>query len=388
MSLRRASRLDALPPYLFMEIDRKKRAALAAGKDVIDLGVADPDQPTPGFIVERMQRAVADPKNHRYPFDEGVPQFRQEAAAWFARRFGVELDWKTELITLIGSKEGLAHLPLGVVNPGDYVLVPQPGYPVYLSAAIFAGGTPFIMDLTEENNWLPDLDRIPPDVCRRASLMYINYPNNPTGAVAPMTFFERAVAFARQHEILIAHDAAYSEIYYDRPPASILQVPGARDVAVEFHSLSKTFNMTGWRLGFVVGNADAIAALAKVKSNVDSGQFNAVQWAGAEAYRGIDHPDVRVMLDIYRERRDILVDGLARLDLRVRRPQASFYVWAACPPEYDSMSFASRLLDELHIVVIPGIGFGRAGEGYFRAALTLDTGRIREAVQRLATLRL
>lgn len=387
MAFRRAERLDQLPPYLFLEIDRRKRAALAAGRDVIDLGVADPDKPTPSFIIRRMQEAVADPRNHRYPFDEGVPEFRQEAAQWFRRRFGATVDPKTELITLIGSKEGIGHLPIGVVNPGDYVLVPQPGYPVYFSATVFAGGTPYIMELREDREWLPDLDAIPSEVRKRASLMYLNYPNNPTAAVAPPEFFEKAVAFARENDIVIAQDMAYSEVYYGKPPMSILQVPGAKDVAVEFHSLSKTFNMTGWRLAFVVGSAEVVAALAKVKSNVDSGQFNAVQWAGVEAYRNVDHVEVRAMQDVYRERRDILVEGLRKIGIRVRSPDATFYVWASCPEGLDSMSFAARLLEEVSVVVIPGIGFGRCAEGYFRAALTMDTDRIREAVRRLAALR-
>ena len=387
MVFQRAERLNALPPYLFLEIDRKKRAAIAAGKDVIDLGVADPDRPTPSFIIQRMQEAVADPKNHRYPFDEGVPEFREQAAAWFAARFGVRVDPKTELITLIGSKEGIGHLPIGVVNPGDYVLVPQPGYPVYLSATIFAGGVPYIMDLTEERDFLPDLEAVPTDVRRRASLMYLNYPNNPTAAVATRAFFEQAVAFARKHDILIAQDAAYSEIFFETKPPSILEIPGAKEVAVEFHSLSKTFNMTGWRLGFVAGNADAVAALARVKSNLDSGQFNAIQWAGVEALRNADHPDVQAMRDLYRLRRDILVEGLQRIGLRVRKPQASFYVWAACPDGYDSMGFVNKLLDEYSVVTIPGVGFGKAGEGYFRAALTMDTDRIREAVRRIEKAR-
>jgi len=386
MAFQRADRLNALPPYLFLEIDRKKRAALAAGVDVIDLGVGDPDKPTPGFVVEAMQRAVADPANHRYPFDTGVPEFRRQTAAWFAQRFGVELDWQTELITIIGSKEGLGHLPLAVLNPGDCALVPQPGYPVYSAATLFAGGMPFIMDLREERNWLPDLDAVPADIRRKARLMYLNYPNNPTAAVAPREFFEKAVAFARENDILIAQDAAYSELYYGRRPMSILQIPGAKDVAIEFHSLSKTFNMTGWRLGFAVGNADALAALAKVKSNLDSGQFNAIQWAGVEAYRGIDRIEIRAMQDLYAERRDILVAGLQKIGCRVRRPEATFYVWGACPNGYDSMTFAAKVLEEAAVVLIPGAGFGKAGEGYFRAALTTDADRIREAVARLAKL--
>lgn len=387
MAFKRSDRLDALPPYLFLEIDHKRRAAVAAGKDVVDLGLGDPDKPTPNFIVKAMQQAVTDPANHRYPFDTGVPEFRRKTAEWFASRFGVQLDSQKELITIIGSKEGLGHLPLAILNPGDCALVPQPGYPVYQAATIIAGGTPFIMDLTEERSWLPDLDAIPPDICRKARLMYLNYPNNPTAAVAPPEFFEKVVAFAKKHDILIAQDAAYSELYYGQRPISILQIPGAKDVAIEFHSLSKTFNMTGWRLGFVVGNADALAALAKVKSNMDSGQFNAIQQAGVEAFRGIDHVEVRAMQDLYRERRDALVEGLQKIGCRVRTPEATFYVWAACPKGYDSMTFATKVLEEASVVLIPGLGFGKAGEGYFRAALTTDVDRIREAVARLAKLK-
>jgi LL-diaminopimelate aminotransferase len=388
MSFVRAQRLDALPPYLFIEIDRKRREAVAAGKDVINLGVGDPDRPTPNFIIKKMQQACAEPKNHRYPFDEGVPEFRQEAAAWFKRRFGVGLDWQTETVTLIGSKEGIGHFPVAAVNPGDYVLVPQPGYPVYQSATILAGGIPFIMDLKEENGWLPDLDAIPPDVRKRAAFMFLNYPNNPTAAVAPRSFFEKAVAFAKANNIFIAQDAAYSEVYFGERPMSILEVPGAKDVAIEFHSLSKTFNMTGWRLAFAAGNPDAIAALAKVKANMDSGQFNAIQWAGLEAIHNIDHVEIKALLDIYRDRRDVLCGALQGIGIRVRKPDATFYVWAKCPDGFDSMSFAERLLDEVAVVVIPGGGFGKAGEGYFRCSLTIDTARIREAADRIAKVKL
>jgi len=386
MAFRKAERLEALPPYLFVQIDRKKREAIAAGKDVIDLGVGDPDRPTPKFIVERMARAIEDPSNHRYPFDQGVPAFRQQAAEWLASRYNVELDPQTELITTIGSKEAIGHLPLAVVNPGDYVLVPQPGYPVYQAATIFAGGVPYHMELREANEWLVDLDAIPQDVRRRAVLMFLNYPNNPTAAVAPLEFYERVVAFAREHDILVAQDAAYNEVFFEQRPPSILQVPGAKEVAVEFHSLSKTFNMTGWRLGFVAGHPEAIRALAAVKANLDSGQFNAIQWAGAEALAHGDHVEVRAQQDIYRERRDILVEGLQQAGFRVRKPSATFYVWAACPDGWDSMRLANRLLEEASVVVIPGVGFGRAGEGYFRAGLTLETDRIAQAVERIRRL--
>jgi len=387
MPVQKADRLKALPPYLFVEIDRKKRQALAEGKDVINLGIGDPDQPTPSFIIEAMQRAVPDPANHRYPLDEGIPEFRAAAAEWLQHRFEVDLDPDKEILTLIGSKEGLAHLPLAVINPGDVVLVPQPAYPVYQAASIFAGATVHHMPLREETGWLVDLDAIPPEVLSKTKLMYLNYPNNPTAAVAPLSFFERAVALAKQHDFLIAQDAAYSELYFDDRPASILQVPGAKDVAVEFHSLSKTFNMTGWRLGFAAGNGEAIANLAQVKSNVDSGQFNAIQWAGLEALHKADHPAVKAMLDLYRERRDALVEGLQAAGIKVRKPAATFYVWAACPDGYDSLQWATTVLEQAAVVVIPGVGFGRAGEGYFRCALTVDTDRIREACQRIAGIK-
>ena len=378
-----SKRLQALPPYLFVEIDRKRREAVAAGKDVINLGIGDPDRPTPKFIVEKMAAAIEDPRNHRYPFDVGVPEFRRQAAASLDRKYGVAIDPDRELIALIGSKEGLGHLPLAVVNPGDAVLVPQPGYPVYAAAATFAGGVPYTLPLSEQSGWLPDLDAVPADVRGRASLMYLNYPNNPTAAVATQAFFERAVAFARKYDIVIAQDAAYADLFFDQPPLSILSVEGAKDVAIEFHSLSKTFNMTGWRIAFAAGNADVISALARVKSNMDSGQFNAIQAAGVEALTHPDHVQVRAMTDVYRERRDALVTGLQAAGIRVTKPTATFYVWAPCPGGLDSMTFASRVLEEASVVLIPGVGFGEAGEGYFRAALTIDVERINEAVERL-----
>jgi LL-diaminopimelate aminotransferase len=383
----RSERLKALPPYLFVEIDRAKRAALAAGRDVINLGVGDPDKPTFEFIIDAMRKAVGDPANHRYPFDEGVPQFRAACAAFMAKRYGVELDPKSEIITSIGSKDAIAHLPLAVVNPGQAVLVPQPGYPVYNSASIFAAAQPVYMPLTIDRGFLPDLDAIDAATAERARLIYVNYPNNPTAAVADLAWYEKLVAWAKAHQVIIASDAAYNETYYDRRPPSILQVPGAKDVAIEFHSLSKTFNMTGWRLGWVAGNADVIGALAAVKGNVDSGQFNAVQWAGVAALAGYDRPEVLAQRKLYLERRDALYSGLAKLGFQVRAPEATFYVWARCPAGVDSMAFAKRCLAEADVVFIPGVGFGAPGEGYFRAALTVETPRIAQALERLAKLK-
>jgi LL-diaminopimelate aminotransferase len=387
MARKSSDRLKALPPYLFVEIDRAKREAIAGGRDVINFGVGDPDRPTFDFIIEAMRRAVGDPANHRYPFDEGVPEFRAAAAAFMSARYGVELDPKTEIITSIGAKEGIAHLPLAVVNPGEAVLVPRPGYPVYNSAAIFAGAEPAYVALTAENGWLPDLDAIEEAAAAKARMIYVNYPNNPTSAVAELAWYEKLIAWARRHDIIVAADAAYSEVYYESPPPSVLQVGGAKDVAVEFHSLSKTFNMTGWRIGWVAGNAEIVGALAAVKGNVDSGQFNAIQWAGVAALQGYDRDEVRRQREIYRERRDALCNGLAKLGYGFSRPAATFYVWGRCPEGVDSMTFAKRCLSEADVVFIPGVGFGPPGEGYFRAALTIEAERITEAVGRLAKLR-
>ena len=386
MTWEKSKRLRALPPYLFVEIDRAKRAALAAGRDVINFGVGDPDKPTFEFIIEAMRQAVADPANHRYPFDEGVPRFRQACADFMKTRYGLDLDPKAEIITSIGSKEVIAHIPLAVVNPGEVVLVPRPGYPVYNSATLFAGAKPVYLPLKERNGWLPDLTKIPASYLKRARLIYVNYPNNPTAAVATLEWYAQLVAWAKEHNILIAADGAYNEMYYESPPPSVLQVPGAKDVAVEFHSLSKTFNMTGWRIGWVAGNADVISALASLKGNMDSGQFNAIQWAGVAALEGINRPEVLDQRRVYQARRDALCDGFKRLGFRARRSPATFYVWTPCPKGVDSMTFAKRCLAEADVVFIPGVGFGPAGEGYFRAALTVETDRIGQALERLAKL--
>ncbi len=392
MTTWRANRLDELPPYLFVETDRRKREAIAAGREVIDFGVGDPDQPTHGFIVEAMTKALRTPSNHRYPLGIGSLAFRQAVADFFRRRFGVALDPQTEIIALIGSKEGLGHLPTAVVNPGDTVLIPDPGYPVYTGATIFAGGKCHYMALREDNGWLPVLEDIQPQVRRDAKLMFINYPNNPTAAYATLPFFEKAVAFAREHRILIASDAAYSEVFFDadRPPPSILQVPGAKDVAIEFHSLSKTFNMTGWRVGFAVGNPEALAALAKVKNNIDSGVFGAVQEAAIAALQSSANPAVLAQIGpngLYARRRDILVGGLRKAGWSVASPQATFYVWARCPGSLDSMTVAQRILADADVVAIPGIGFGVGGEGYVRFALTVDEPRTAKAVERISRLK-
>ena len=378
-----SERLAKLPPYLFAEIDKAKRQAKAKGRDIVDLGIGDPDLPTPGHIIKALHRASLEPDNHHYALDSGMPQLRQAIAKWYKKRFKVELDPDTEVLTLIGSKEGIAHIPLAFINPGDYVLVPDPCYPPYKNGTVFAGGMPYLMPLLAENDFLPDLDRIDPTVSNKAKMMFINYPNNPTGAVADEEFYKKTLDFAHRNNILICSDAAYSEVCYDKyRPVSILQVVGARDRAIEFHSLSKTYNMTGWRIGWACGNKKAIQGLAKVKSNIDSGIFQAVQLAGIAALEGPQEPVVRAN-KTYKERRDALVNGLNSLGWKVSKPKATFYVWAKVFPGYNSASLAKALLEKADIIVTPGNGFGRYGEGYIRMALTVPRDRIKTAVQRI-----
>lgn len=384
-----AQRIKELPPYLFAEIDRMRREAVAKGVDLIDLGVGDPDLPTPDGIVQRAQAAVADPGNHRYPSYEGMASFREAAASFMGKRFGVELDPGTEIISLIGSKEGIAHLPLAYIDPGDLALIPSPGYPVYSTATLFAGGQSYFMPLLKENRFLPNLEAVPQAVRNKAKLIFINYPNNPTAAVADVAFFAQAVNFAQRYGLILCHDAAYSEVYYDDEarPASLLAIPGAKEVAVEFHSLSKTYNMTGWRLSFVCGNRDVVAALGKIKTNIDSGVFQAIQEAGAYALTA-DQSPVERMRQVYRERRDILIAGLKKAGLEVDPPAATFYLWAAVPKGYTSATFTAHLLTTAGIVSTPGNGFGQAGEGYVRFSLTVATDRVKEAAERIKNLTL
>ena len=384
--MQRAKRLDLIPPYLFGEIARLKSEAIAAGRDLIDLGIGDPDQPTPPAVIDKLCEAAQNPETHRY--DEspvGEPQFLEACARWFEKRFGVTLDPKTELLLLIGSKEGLAHLCWGYVDPGDVTLVPDPAYTVPKVNTLLAGGTPHLMPLTAANRWLPDLSAVPAEVARRAKILFLNYPNNPTGAVATPEFFADAVRFAREYDLLICQDCAYSEVGYDgyRAP-SILQTPGARDVAIETHSLSKTLNMTGWRIGFAAGNPDAIATLNRIKSNIDSKQFPAIGRAAGWALLNVDNDPT---LELYRRRRDILVGGLNALGWKLEMPKAAFYVWIPVPPGYTSMSFAKALLEQAGVLAIPGVGYGDNGEGYIRMSLTLSGDkngeRLQEAVDRI-----
>ncbi len=380
---RYADRIKTLPPYLFAAIDEMKQKALAQGMDIINLGIGDPDLPTPRPIVERLQKAAEDPAHHQYPSYDGMPAFRRAVADWYRRRFGVTLDPQSEVLALIGSKEGIGHVPLAFVNPGDIVLVPSPGYPVYPVAASFAGGTPHVMPLLKRNGFLPDLDAIPKDVASRAKLMFLNSPNNPTSAVMSKDYFSRVAAFAREHQIVVCHDAAYSEIFYDgRRPASYLEADDAREVGIEFHSLSKTFNMTGWRIGFAVGNRAVVAGLGKVKSNLDSGIFQAVQEAGITALE-LDEQLTEGLRKTYQERRDVLVPELQKMGLDVDVPAAAFYVWVATPKGYTSTSLTAHLLEKAGIVTTPGNGFGEPGEGYIRMTITTPKERLTEAVERI-----
>ncbi|MBI3087543.1 MAG: LL-diaminopimelate aminotransferase [Candidatus Omnitrophica bacterium] len=378
-----AERLKALPPYLFAEIDRAKRQLEQAGVDVIDLGVGDPDLPTPAPVVKKLQETAEDPANHRYSFTEGLATLRRAIADWYQRRFNVTLDPDTEVLPLLGSKEGIAHLPLALVNPGEYVLVPDPCYPPYRSGTMLAGAQAASMPLTAENQFLPDFGGISQRVARQAALMFLNYPNNPTAAVATEACFQEAIQLAKDYQIIVAHDAAYSELAYDGcRPISFLQLPEAKEVGVEFHSVSKTYNMTGWRVGWVCGNARVIAALAQLKTHLDSGIFQPLQWAAIEALQG-DQSGLQEALAIYQRRRDLLVEALNAAGWQVDKPKASIYVWAPVPGGESSMAFATRVLEQAHVVITPGRGFGEAGEGFVRMSLTVPTARLEAAAARL-----
>lgn len=379
-----AQRVKNLPPYLFARIDEMKQNALAEGVDLIDLSIGDPDIPTPEHIVQSLQRAVEDPAHHRYPSSSGMLSFRKAAADWMERRFGVKLDPAKEVVSVIGSKEAVGHLPLAFVDPGDVVLVPTPGYPVYAIGTLFAGGESHFMPLLEENGYLPVLGDIPEDILTRARIMWLNYPNNPTSARATKEFFADAIALARKYDFIIAHDSAYSELYFDgEKPISFLEVEGARDVGIEIHSLSKTYNMTGWRIGFAVGNRDVIGALANIKSNLDSGVFEAVQEAAITAFE-TEESVLEKLRKTYEARRDALYDGLVDAGLSVNKPGATFYLWCRVPEGFDSSGFAAHLLDKAGVLATPGNGFGEPGEGYIRFALTVGVERIKEAAARIA----
>ncbi|MBT9160512.1 MAG: LL-diaminopimelate aminotransferase [Dehalococcoidia bacterium] len=378
-----AKRIEKLPPYLFVGISRKIAEKRARGEDVISFAIGDPDLSTPPHVIERLCEAARDPINHRYPEIDGLPQLRRAIADWYQHRFGLTLDPNKEILPLIGSKEGIGHMSFCLIDPGDIALVPDPSYPVYSMSTILAGGEPYYLPLMEENGFLPDLGKIPSDVAAKARVLWLNYPNNPTSAVAHLDFFERAVAFAKKYELAVCHDAPYTEVAFDGyRPVSFLQALGAKDIGVEFHSLSKSYNMTGWRVGMAVGNEEMINALMRMKSNLDSGIPQAIQHAAIAAFSGPQDciPEHNL---IYQRRRDLVIEVLGKIGIEAKPPRASLYIWARIPEGYTSAGFAAKLLDEVGIVVTPGTGYGACGEGYIRISLTTPDDRLQEGLVRL-----
>ncbi len=380
--------MDKVPPYVFAHVAKLIAEKQAQGIDVINLGIGSPDLPSPPHVVKALQEAAADPKNHRYPSYTGLPQLRQAIADWYRRRFEVELDPDREVVPLIGSKEGIAHLALAVVGPGDIALIPDPGYPTYQMGTILADAEPYPVPLLAENDFLPDLEAIPEDVLQRARILWLNYPNNPTGAIASLEFFEEVVVFARRHNLIVAHDNPYSDVTFDGYVApSFLQVPGAKEVAVELHSLSKTYNMAGWRVGMAVGNAEVIEGLIRVKSNVDTGIFNPIQYAAIAALTETDANWLAERNATYQRRRDILVNGLRAAGLHAFEPKATLYVWARVPEGWTSQEFSIHVLDEAGVWLTPGTAYGASGEGYVRLSICAPEERLQEAMERLQGLK-
>jgi len=382
-----ASRIENLPPYLFIEINKKIAEKRAKGEEVISFAIGDPDIPTPSHIIDKMCEASKDPANHRYPADDGLYELRQAVAAWYQKRFGVSLDADKEVLLLIGAKDGIAHIPLCLIDPGDITLVPDPHYPVYPVSTMLAGGECYYLPLKKETGFLPDLDVIPDDVLKKAKFLWINYPNNPTGAVADIDFFNRVVSFAQRHDLAVCHDGPYTEVAFDGyQPLSFMQAEGVMEVGVEFHSLSKSYNMTGWRIGMAVGNAELINALKVLKSNIDSGVPQAIQYAAIEALTG--HQDcIQKHNATYQRRRDLLVDVLNGIGVETTPPKAGLYVWAKVPQGYTSVDFATDLLEKVGVVVTPGIGYGKNGEGYVRLSLTIPDAGLVKGLSRLAEWR-
>jgi LL-diaminopimelate aminotransferase len=381
--MKRSVRLDKIPPYLFAEIDRKIAEAKAKGVNILSLGIGDPDTPTLDDVVNEMHHAIDNPKNHDYPPYNGTSDFRIASANWMKERFGVSLNPDSEILANIGSKEAIAHVFFAFVDEGDYTLIPDPGYPVYKNATIFAGGIPYSMPLNAENNFLPDFDKIPVEVAEKSKLMFLNYPNNPTGAVADLDFFKKAVDFCKKYDILLCHDMAYCEMTYDGYVApSVLQVDGAKDIAIEFYSHSKSYNMTGWRVGFVCGNKDAITALGTIKNNIDSGTFKAIQQAAIAAYN-TPKEKIANLNNMYKERKEVMEQGLRDLGWHVVPSKATFYLWLPVPKGFTSEEFATVMLEKAALVVPPGNGYGKYGEGFFRIALTKPVEDIKEAIQRM-----
>jgi len=382
--MRLAKRVEKLPPYLFIEISRKIAAKKAKGEEVISFAIGDPDIPTPQHIIDRLCEAARDPANHRYPESDSLPALRRAIADWYQQRFGLSFDPDKEVLPLIGSKEGIGHIAFCFIGSGDVALVPDPGYPVYSVSALLADGEPYYMPLKEENDWLPDLDAIPRDVLKKARLLWINYPNNPTAAVAGLDFFNRVVEFAKQHDLVVCHDGPYTEVAYDGyQPVSFMQAEGARDVGVEFHSLSKSYNMTGWRIGMAVGNATMINALMRLKSNLDSGIPQAIQYAAIEALKGPQNC-IEEHNAVYERRRDLIIEVLNGIGLEAKPPKASLYIWAKVPQGYSSMDFTADLLDQVGVAVTPGIGYGKQGEGYIRLSMTIPDAALVKGLSRLS----
>jgi len=382
--MRLARRIEKIPPYLFVEITKKIAEKKARGEEIISLAIGDPDIPTPPHIIDRLCEAARDPVNHRYPESDGLPELRQAIAGWYERRFGVSLDAEKEVLPLLGAKEGIAHIALCFIDPGDTALVPDPGYPVYHVGTLLAGGTPYYMPLREQDNFLPDLNNIPDFILKNTKLLWINYPNNPTGAVAELDFFNDVVKFARQHDLAVCHDGPYTEVAFDDyQPVSFMQAEGAREVGVEFHSLSKSYNMTGWRIGMVVGNATMINALGTLKSNMDSGIPQAIQYAAIEALTASQDciPEHNA---IYQKRRDLVIEVLNNIGLETKTPKASLYVWARVPEGYTSVDFTTDLLEKVGVAVTPGIGYGKNGENYVRLSLTISDAALVKGLSRLA----
>jgi LL-diaminopimelate aminotransferase len=382
--MRLARRLDSLPPYLFVRISRKIAARRARGLDVVSFGIGDPDLPTPRHIIDELCSASIDPSNHHYPETEGLPSLRAAISEWYKSRFNVKLDSEKEILPLIGSKEGIGHVSLCLVEPGDIAIIPDPGYPVYSIGTMLAGGTSFALPLREENGFLPDFSEIPDNIAQQARVLWINYPNNPTGAIAPPGFYSNVVKFASAHGIAVCHDAPYSEVSYDGyRPESFLETPGAMDIGIEFHSLSKTFNMTGWRIGMAVGNHSLINALFRVKSNLDSGIPQAIQHAAIKALKG-PRDSILKRNAVYQRRRDLLVDCLIKIGLETHPPKAGFYIWAKVPRGYTSEELAEELLDQCGVVVTPGSGYGQYGEGYIRFSITVSDVQLEKGISLLS----
>ncbi|MDD2401251.1 MAG: LL-diaminopimelate aminotransferase [Clostridia bacterium] len=378
-----ATRIKKLPPYLFARIEKKIEEAKEKGIDIISFGIGDPDMPTPQPIIDELCKEANNTINHQYPSSVGMLSFRQAVSDYYKTNFGVELDPRKEVINLIGSKEGIGHINFCYVDPGDINLVPDPGYPVYGIGTLLAGGEVYPMPLLEKNGFIPDLTKIPEEVARKAKLMFINYPNNPTGAVAGKEFFVEVVDFAKKYNIIVCHDAAYTEIAFDDyRPTSFLEIPGAKEVGVEFGSLSKPFNMTGWRVGWVVGRQDVVECLGRLKSNIDSGQFQAIQYA---AIKGLTESkdNINEICKIYKSRRDKIIEGLNRMGWNLSKPKGTFYIWAPIPKGYTSASFAEYVLEKAGVIVTPGSGYGEYGEGYFRISITIPDERISEGLARL-----